>query len=112
MEQKEIAITAGMRGKIVYAKRKWGTAVNWVILIADVKEVKCIKGAEHIVYRYVSQTDYFENYRKASKNKVDWGNVEDYHFFEPTDEQVKLVKDILRENNLKYVKGANIVIDR
>ena len=112
MEQKEITITAGMRGKIVYAKRKWGPPVNWVLLIADVEEVPSIKGTSHVIYRYVSQTDWFENYRKASKNKVDWGNVEDYYFFEPTDEQVKLVKDILRENNLKYVKGANIVIER
>ena len=111
---KLIQLEQGIRGKIVAIMHKPSMPFysDWILLLADVIQDVDNDGKPYLLMnRYVSY-EIFSGIGEVSKLPVRFGKVENYDIYEPTEEQIEIIKNILRRNKLKYVKGINSIIDR
>lgn len=111
---KRIQLEQGMRGKIVAIIHKPSMPFysDWILLLADVIQDVDNDGKPYLLMnRYISY-EIFSGIGEVSKLPVRFGKVENYDIYEPTEEQTEIIKNILRRNKLKYVKGINSIIDR
>ena len=116
MEKQEITLTPGMKGIIVHAQldncRSPFTCItedDWIILIAEVENDSGNIGLH--VKRHVSYCIQSGD-TNVSRSPGNWGYINGYKFYIATDEEKQKIKDILRKNNLKYIRALNKVIDR
>lgn len=106
-EREEININLYTRGIITFAKeegkRNYG---DWLILISHVED-------EGLIYTHVCKRVDLPDCVPRVRT-ISWGYIkgEGFKFYKPTPEEIQIVKDILKRNNKKFVKGINKVIDR
>ena len=111
---KRIQLEQGMRGKIVAIKHKPSMPFysDWILLLADVIQDVDNDGKPYLLMnRYISY-EIICGIGEVSKLPVRFGKVENYDIYEPTEEQTEIIKNILRRNKLKFVRGINSIIDR
>ena len=111
---KLIQLEQGIRGKIVAIMHKPSMPFysDWILLLADVIQDVDNDGKPYLLMnRYVSY-EIYSGIGEVSKLPVRFGKVENYDIYEPTEKQIEIIKNILRRNKLKYVKGINSIIDR
>ena len=118
MEKQEITLTPGMKGIIVHAQldncRSPFTCItedDWIILIESI-EKDAYGGAENLHLRRHVSYCIQSGATNISRNPGNWGYINGYKFYIATDEEKQKIKDILRKNNLKYIRALNKVIDR
>lgn len=113
-EREELNINLYTRGIITFAKeegkRNYG---DWLILISHIEEENRIDCEGHIYTHVCKRVDLpfdCEPWVQATS----WGYIkgQGFKFYKPTPEEIQIVKDILKRNNKKFVKGINKVIDR
>lgn len=111
---KKADIGLGTKGKIVFlkAKKPEDGYTDWVLLISEITEEVDSEGKPYtIIKRYISYK--ISNKREfINVNHTWWGYLNNYDAYEPTDEQVQIIKNILKKHNLKYVRTLNKIIDR
>jgi len=111
---KKADIGLGTKGKIVFlkAKKPEDGYTDWVLLISEIVEDVDSKGKPYpLIKRYISHK--VNNKKKfISVNHTRWGNLNNYDAYEPTDEQVQIIKNILKKHKLKYVRAFNKIIQR
>ena len=104
------------KGKIIYAKSLTGYNVDWILLISHTVELESfIKGAwTNDVEINTHLAICCSSTRGHILQDVVWGRTkrDGFEYYEPTEAEIKEIKQILRENNKKYVKILNRVIDR
>jgi hypothetical protein len=111
---KRIQLEQGTRGKIVVIIHKPSMPFysDWILLLANVIQDIDNNGKPYLLMnRYVSYKIIY-GIGEVSKLPVRFGKVENYDIYEPTDEQIEIIKNILRRNKLKYVRGINSIVDR
>lgn len=111
-EREEINIDPDTRGIIVFAKettpiKHYG---DWILLIDRLERAG---GDEYFIYTHICKRADIGDC-KPNVGHISWGFLYgmDFKFYKPTPEEIQIVKDILKENNKKFVKGINKVIDR
>ena len=112
MEKQEITLTPKIKGIVVHAHLDKANDFpdDWIILIESVEEPYGSHITLH-VKRYVSYCIQ-SGITNVSKTPGNWGYINGYKFYIATEEEKQKIKDILRKNNLKYVRVLNKVIDR
>lgn len=85
---------------------------DWLIVIAKTEK----RSDEHRnIYRYASIRLKDSIKRSAippTKIPILWGNTRNYNFYAATQEQKQQMRKYLLDNNLKYVKVINKLIER
>jgi hypothetical protein len=110
-DRKEIILAKGVKGIIVYAKHNSSPRQNWILLIDKVDD-DTMSSYDDMIYTHVShcpgtKTTYFENAPRWG-----WVNKMGFRFYEATEEEKKIINDLLKSRGLKYVKGINKVFKR
>ena len=116
MEGREIIkVDENTKGVFVCAKSKYdfGLGMYWLILISDVKE-KDFEGNRFLqMWRHASiYYGLSGSIEYASETPFQWGSIGGYIFYKATEEEKKLLKDLIKRKNLKYVKALNRIIKR
>ena len=105
----EIIISQHTKGIIVHAKRERGLFDNrnWIILIQSVQ----ITPTETEIMRWVSHCmETGETFIDIRPQK--WGNATNYNFYKATEEEKQLIKNVLKQHNLRYAKILNKLIPK
>lgn len=114
-DREPIIITPETKGVIVYAKSTKPTFSDWILLIRDVQEVRLdLNTNDLMIYTHISwNTSADFSYANVDVNHR-WGYVHHYkfEFFKPTQEEINIIKTLLKNNNKKFVKGINKLFDR
>ena len=112
MEEREpLELTPLSRGVIAFAKATKNFYGDWIILIEKLEETNY---DDFRIYTHVS----FRLGHKITDANVginnNWGDLKShgFQFYKPTEEEVKLIKNILNLHNKKYVRGVNKLFDR
>ena len=112
MEERELLeITPLSKGVIAFAKATKAFYGDWIILI---KKLEKTNYDDFLIYTHVS----FRLGSKITDANVDrndnWGDLKSlgYKFYKPTEEEVNLIKRLLKLHHKKYVKGVNKMFDR
>ena len=110
-DRKEIILAKGIKGIIVYAKHNSSPNQNWILLIDKVDD-DTMSSYDDMIYTHVShclgtKTTYFED-----SPRWGWVNKMGFSFYEATEEEKKIINDLLKSRGLKYVKGINKVFKR
>ena len=103
MEKQEIALSPKIKGIVVHAHLDKANDFpdDWIILIAEVENDSGNIGLH--VKRHVSYCIQSGD-TNVSRSPGNWGYINGYKFYIATEEEKQKIKDILRKNNLKYVK--------
>lgn len=106
-----IKIDENTRGIIVYAQSTKVEYTDWLLLISHTQESEYPTN-DLTIYTHLSIC-----YRGHKSHRIGlepWGRVkrDGFIFHTPTEEQVNEIKRILKEENKKFVKVINQVIDR
>ena len=111
-EREEININLYTRGIITFAKEEKRNYGDWLILISHVEEENRID-CEGLIYTHVYKRVDLPDCEPRVQT-ISWGYIkgQGFKFYKPTPEEIQIVKDILKRNNKKFVKGINKVIDR
>ena len=106
MDRKIIIINEHIKGRLVYAERKTCKESRWLVLIKEVSNGKCIERI--ISYNYELNAWLF------SKGEADvWSKTAFfYDFYEPTEEEIKMVVNKLAEYGFKFIPILNQVIKK
>ena len=101
-----ITIDRQTKGILVYAKANTANRRDWLVLISHV-EVNC--SDELRVVRYIS---YNLDTRESHWSTMGgyWGDIYGYDFYKPTPTHYKMIRDIMKENNIKYIKALNKLV--
>ena len=104
------------KGKIIYAKSLTEDNFDWILLISHTVELKSfIRGTwTNDIEIYTHLAVCCSSRRVHILQDVVWGRTkrDGFEYYESTEAEIKEIKQILRENNKKYVKILNRVIDR
>jgi hypothetical protein len=111
----EISINLKTKNKIVCAEHvenHGGDIHTWIILISHVKEETYYDGTKHLfLYRHVSSF-YKNRMEHISLSPHNWGSIDDYRFYEATEEEKRVIKNIIKRNGFKYIKALNKLVKR
>ncbi len=111
----EILINLKTKSKLVCAEHienHRGDIYTWVILISHVKEETCYDGKKHLVlYLHVSSF-YGNSMEHISLKPYSWGSIDNYRFYEGNEDDKKLIKNIIKRHNFKYIKVLNKLVVR
>ena len=106
---KDIEITEGLKGVVIYAESMDSKHDDWIILVSHVTPFEGCQDSFKI-HRYVSY-NLKNRYSYADTKTGWWGTSNDnYRFYKATEEQKKTIIDVLRKNRLKYISVLNKVI--
>jgi hypothetical protein len=114
--RKEIAITNELRGRVVFAKAPKGKRAyfhDWLLLIDKVGPDEVMpEKTNPIVYTHVSYD--VESHATYLSDCPRWGWPDEmgYKFYTMKDDEKEIIKKILKDRNLRFVKGINKVIKR
>lgn len=110
--EQKINIEPGVKGVLAKLKSKTSQFRDWILIVSDVT----VKNGENMIYCYacvcLDKTLSELGSDDASKTPLTFGYAFHYDFYKPTKEEIKIMKDFLRNRNLKYVKGINKMFDR
>lgn len=106
-----IKIDENTRGTIVYAQSTTLMYTDWLLLISHTQESEYPPN-DLTIYTHLSV--YYGGHKSYRMGLERWGKVkrDGFIFHTPTEEQVNEIKKILKEENKKFVKVINQVIDR
>ena len=114
--RKEIRMEPGVRGLFVKAEARERKYHDWILLVSHVAiETRNINEVEPInmVYCYgCKNIKYNGSINEVSKIHFSFGNASHYRFYKATEEEKKVIINMLKAKKLKYVKCINKVIDR
>jgi hypothetical protein len=117
--REEIIIEDGVKGVFVKAKARTLKYDDWILLVSNIQtEIKPGYGDApvNMVYCYgckILAHDYIdEHLDEVNKKPFSFGDASHYRFYIATKEEKKVIIDMLKAKNLKYVKGINKVVDR
>jgi hypothetical protein len=116
-DRNEINVTLGTKGILVCAKPKWPlrSVGYWILLIDNIKIATGIFGNVYeMIYAYASICVKGNNllYTGCTKGSVPFGTINNYTFYEVTEEEKKHMQDLIKRRRLKYVKALNKMINR
>lgn len=106
--QEEIVLTRNTKGIITFAQCEGDKNDVWVILIKRIEEDdEGLKIIRHISYDLTNKVIY------SDKNyEGNWGHIDGYKFYTATEAQKQIIKNIIKEKGMKYVKVLNKLIHR
>lgn len=106
--REQVIIDTNTKGRIVYAEITLGFKTEWILLISHVEPTS---NGSMMINRYVS---YCININEPHISVIPskWGETSRFNFFEPTELEIDMIKDIIKRNGLKYVKSLNKLIKR
>lgn len=96
---KPIYVDKNTRGVLIHAVPKSSLDREWIVLIHSVRENLCIR--RHVSYCLVTGECYI------GETPGEWGYMYKYDLYEPTQEDKKLMKDILKKRKYKFIKILN-----
>ena len=116
MEQKKMSMWVGLKGVIVYAKYQGNrSGLDWIILVSSVEMIDTWPPSKKEPYlgikRYLSYNVGFQSFLINEIPQV-WGQMDGYDFYEPTEEQKKIVIDELAKKGYKFVPVLNKLIKK
>jgi len=102
-----ITIDRQTKGILVYAKANVPNRRDWLVLIShvEVNSFDELRVVRHISYNLDTRECY------CSKIGGNWGNIYGYDFYKPTPSHYKIIRDIMKKNNIKYIKALNKLVD-
>jgi hypothetical protein len=104
--QREIEIDIRTKGTLIFARKKFSSDYEWLILIHSVG----VRGHTFTIFSHVSYCltngNTFVNTSKPGR----WGYANEYDLYEPTKEQRNKILDILKSHKLKFVSILNKMI--
>lgn len=116
MREKITVDTNTAKGKIIYAKSLTEYNIDWILLISHTAEVESfIRGTRtNDIEIHTHLAINCSSRRGHILQDVIWGRTkrDGFEYYEPTEAEIKEIKQILIDNNKKYVKILNRVIDR
>ena len=101
-------ITENTKGKLVYVVDKWDEDYKWLILISSVTK----KGNYNYVSYYISYSIKQNKWYFNGGIPSGWGSVGFWNFFEPTDDQKRLVVNKLTSLGYKYIPILNKIVKK
>lgn len=106
--REQVIIDTNTKGRIVYAERDLGYKAKWVLLISHVEPTSI---PSMMINRHVS---YYINNNEPhiSRIPVKWGEDTMFNFFEPTEYEIDIIKNIIKRSGMKYIKSLNKLIKR
>ena len=111
----EIVIDINTKNKIVCAEHIENCGGNfhtWILLISHVKEETYYDGTKHLfLYRHVSSF-YRNRMEHINLSPHNWGSIDNYKFYEATEEEKRVIKNIIKRNGFKYIKALNKLVKR
>ena len=105
---KKIEIDCETRGRLVYATPKAGYYLrnSWLIIISHVI------GNEDLLIKRLASYNLGTGEFFIDCHQKNWGDAKYYDFYEPSEAQIDLLKEKLKETGYKYVKGINKMFKR
>ena len=83
---------------------------DWVLIISHVEREE----SADIIYCYAC-TCISRNLKLtdiAKKTPIRFGDASHYNFYKPTEPEKVMIKNVLKDYSLRYVKGINKMFDR
>ena len=96
---KPIYIDKNTRGVLVHAVPKDPNKREWLVLIHSINNSMCIR--RHISFCPLTKECYI------STHQGDWGLVHGYDFYEPTEDDLKTIKNIMKQKGYRFIKILN-----
>ena len=106
--REQVIIDTNTKGRIVYAEINSGVKCKWILLISHVEPTS---NSSMMINRHVSYCIGI-NEPHISVIPSKWGEASRFNFFEPTELEIDMIKNIIKRNGLKYVKSLNKLIKR
>ena len=104
----EIQITKNTKGILVYVVDKLVDDYKWLVLISSVSKW----GDYHYIRRYISYSIKQNEWHFNNGISIWWGSSEDCAFFEPTDDQKRLVAKKLASLGYKFIPILNKIVKK
>lgn len=117
MDRKEIIIDDSTKGIIAYAKPRLFTLPDWIVLVSNTTLCADIFGRPYyVVYTYSSSPlclgDNVMPSGGVTKYPEAFCTTNSFKFYEVTEDERKHILELIKSQNLKYVKALNRLIDR
>lgn len=107
--KKEVYISIGTRSTLLFAEGQSGYAEGheWLVLVHSVayNPPHPYKIKSHMSYCLTTGNKYVNTLTPGW-----WGFSDPYKFYEPTEEHKKMIFDILKERNLKFISPLNKLV--
>lgn len=107
--KKEVDISIGTRSALLFAEGQRGYAEGheWLILVHSVTSGNnnSYKLRSHVSYCLTTGNKYINPLTPGW-----WGYSDLYKFYEPTEEHKKMIFDMLKERNLKFISPLNKLV--
>ena len=115
--RKEIRMEPGVRGLFVKAKARISKYDDWILLVSHVAIETRINaiGPINMVYCYGCKNMRYDGdggINDVSKTHFSFGDASHYRFYKATEEEKKVIINMLKARKLKYIKVINKVVDR
>lgn len=115
--RKEVTMEPGVRGLFVKAKARERKYHDWILLVSHVAiETRNINDVVPInmVYCYGCKNMQYNDssVNEVSKIHFSFGDASHYRFYKATEEEKKVIINMLKAKKLKYIKVINKVVDR
>ena len=96
---KPIYIDENTKGVLVHAVPKDPNKREWLVLIHSIDNSMCIR--RHISFCLLTKEC------NISVCQGDWGLVRDYDFYEPTEDDFEIIKNIMKQKGYRFIKILN-----
>ena len=106
----QINVEPGVKGVITTAIAKTKCYSDWVLIISHVEREE----NADVIYCYACTCIPLSSKitDEAKKTPIRFGDVSHYNFYKPTEEEINMMKEFLKQKNLKFIKGINKMFDR
>lgn len=107
---KKIEIDCETKGRLVYAIPKVGFSLRnrWLIIISHI----ILEGDYDLLIIWLASYNLETDEFFVDCQQKNWGAAKYYDFYEPSEAQIDLFKEKLKETGYKYVKGINKMFKR
>lgn len=101
-----ITINEHTKGILVYAKANIANRRDWLVLIShvEVNRPDVLSVVRYISYKLDTGECHW------SRMGENWGNIYGYDFYKPTPTHYKMIRDIMKKNNIRYIKALNKLV--
>ena len=109
----QINVEPGVKGIIVKAKAKTDKFYDWILIISHVESR--VKDIDYMIYCHACICLNYKgkvNICDAMTIPMGFGLASHYNFYKPTYEEINMMKEFLKQKNLKFIKGINKMFDR
>ena len=96
---KPIYIDKNTRGVLVHAVPKSSLDIEWIVLIHSIRENLCIR--RHVSYCLLTGECYI------GETPGEWGYMYKYDFYEPTEDDFEIIKNIMKQKGYRFIKILN-----